>query len=79
MWTEENHKLKKNFTFRDFKEAFAFMTKVATVADEMDHHPTWCNTYNKVSIELTTHDAGNIVTEKDRNLAHKIDQIFESK
>jgi len=79
MWKEEDNKLKRSFTFGDFKEAFAFMTKVAAEVDKMDHHPFWTNTYNKVSIELNTHDAGDIVTEKDRKLATAIDQIFEQK
>ena len=74
-WTTENNKLKKTFTFKDFIEAFAFMTKVAFVAEKMNHHPTWTNTWNKVSIELSTHDAGNIVTEKDRKLAEEIDKV----
>lgn len=79
MWTEENDKLKRTFEFKDFKEAFAFMKKVAAVVDDMDHHPNWTNTYNKVEITLTTHDAGNKVTAKDRKLAAAIDQIFENK
>ncbi|REA61669.1 pterin-4-alpha-carbinolamine dehydratase [Dyadobacter luteus] len=79
MWTEENDKLKRTFEFNDFKEAFAFMKKVAVVVDDMDHHPTWTNTYNKVEITLTTHDAGNKVTAKDKKLAEAIDQIFENK
>ena len=79
MWTEENDKLKRTFEFNDFKEAFAFMNKVAVVVDNMDHHPTWTNTYNKVEITLTTHDAGNKVTAKDKKLAEAIDQIFENK
>jgi 4a-hydroxytetrahydrobiopterin dehydratase len=79
MWTEENDKLKRTFEFNDFKEAFAFMKKVAVVVDDMDHHPTWTNTYNKVEITLTTHDAGNKVTAKDKKLAEGIDQIFENK
>ena len=74
-WTTENNKLKKTFTFKDLIEAFAFMTKVAFVAEKMNHHPTWTNTWNKVSIELSTHDAGNIVTEKDRKLAEEIDKV----
>jgi 4a-hydroxytetrahydrobiopterin dehydratase len=77
MWKEEDNKLKKSFTFRNFKEAFRFMTEIAFVADEMDHHPFWTNSYNKVSFELNTHDAGNVVTEKDRTLAAAIDDIFE--
>lgn len=79
MWKEEDNKLKRTFTFGDFKEAFTFMKQVAKIVDEMDHHPFWTNTYNKVSIELNTHDAGNIVTDKDRQLANAIDQIFEQK
>lgn len=77
MWIEENHKLKNVFQFKDFIEAFAFMTKVAMLAEKMNHHPSWYNVYNKVTIELTTHDAGNIVTEKDRNLAQAIDKLVK--
>jgi 4a-hydroxytetrahydrobiopterin dehydratase len=76
MWKEENNRLVRTFKFQDFKEAFGFMTKVALVAEKMDHHPNWSNIYNTVTIELTTHDAGNVVTEKDRKLAKAIDQIF---
>jgi 4a-hydroxytetrahydrobiopterin dehydratase len=75
MWKEENNRLAKTFKFHDFKEAFGFMTKVALVAEKMDHHPTWSNVYNKVTIELFTHDAGDVVTEKDRALAKAIDQL----
>lgn len=75
MWKKENNRLIKTFKFRDFKEAFGFMTKVALVAEKMDHHPNWSNVYNKVTIELSTHDAGNVVTEKDRALAKAIDQL----
>ena len=75
MWIEENNRLKKKFTFRDFQEAFAFMTRVAFLAEKMDHHPNWSNIYNTVEIELTTHDAGNVVTAKDRKLAEAIDNI----
>lgn len=75
MWTEQDNKLYRSFTFKDFKEAFAFMTKVAVIADAQDHHPTWTNTYNKVDIWLNTHDAGNIVTGKDRELAAAIDAL----
>jgi 4a-hydroxytetrahydrobiopterin dehydratase len=77
MWQEENNKLKKSFTFKDFKEAFGFMTQVALVAEKMNHHPYWTNVYNQVNIELTTHDAGNIVTDKDRELAKAIDQLVK--
>ena len=77
MWIEENNQLKRNFLFKDFKTAFAFMTKVAIIAEEMNHHPTWTNEYNKVDIRLSTHDAGNIVTDKDHKLALAIDKVFE--
>lgn len=75
MWKEENNSLQQTFQFRDFSEAFAFMTRVALEAEKMNHHPTWTNTYNKVEIILSTHDAGNTVTEKDHKLAKKIDAI----
>ena len=74
-WTTDDNKLKKTFTFNDFTEAFGFMTKVAIIAEKMNHHPTWTNTWNKVTFELSTHDAGNIVTEKDRKLAEEIDKL----
>jgi 4a-hydroxytetrahydrobiopterin dehydratase len=76
MWKEEDDKLKRTFVFRDFKSAFAFMTKVASAADRLDHHPWWANSYNKVDFELSTHDAGDKVTDKDRHLADTIDAIY---
>lgn len=75
MWTEAENRLRKSFVFADFSEAFAFMTRVALLAEKMNHHPTWTNTWNRVDIELTTHDAGNRVTEKDRKLAAAIDEL----
>ena len=75
MWQEENNTLNKKFEFKDFSEAFAFMTRVALAAEKMDHHPTWKNTYNKVEFWLSTHDAGDIVTDKDRKLAAIIDKL----
>ena len=75
MWVEENNRLKKTFKFKDFTQAFGFITKVALVAEKMDHHPAWKNTYNKVEIWLSTHDAGDIVTDKDRKLAATIDKL----
>ncbi len=75
MWNEVDNKLVRTFEFRDFVEAFGFMTRVAIAAEKMDHHPNWSNVYNKVTIELTTHDAGNIVTDNDRNLAQIIDTL----
>lgn len=76
MWTEENNRLKRTFEFSDFQEAFAFMTRVAFLAEKQNHHPNWSNVYNEVVIELCTHDAGDIVTERDHKLARAIDQIF---
>jgi 4a-hydroxytetrahydrobiopterin dehydratase len=77
MWTEENNKLYRKYQFRDFNAAFSFMTSVAMLAEKADHHPTWTNTWNTVEIWLTTHDAGNAVTQKDRDLAAKIDAIIK--
>jgi 4a-hydroxytetrahydrobiopterin dehydratase len=76
MWEEKDNKLVRTFTFDDFTQAFAFMTKVAIHAEKMDHHPNWSNVWNTVNIELTTHDAGNTITQKDRDLAAKIDQLL---
>jgi len=75
MWKEADNKLFRSFEFRDFSQAFAFMTRVALEAEKMNHHPLWTNVYNKVDIWLSTHDAGDIVTEKDRKLASKIDGL----
>jgi len=74
-WTNENNRLKKTFKFKDFTNAFAFMTKVAIIAEKMNHHPTWTNTWNTVDFELSTHDAGDIVTDRDRRLAQAIDEV----
>ena len=75
MWHETNNKLYKAFQFKDFSEAFAFMARVALIAEKMNHHPTWTNTYNKVEIWLNTHDAGDVITDKDKKLAKEIDSI----
>jgi 4a-hydroxytetrahydrobiopterin dehydratase len=77
MWTEENNQLKSSFQFKDFVEAFAFMTEVAFLAEKHAHHPDWQNVYNKVNISLSTHDAGNIVTNKDQELAGLISQVYQ--
>lgn len=77
MWQEEQNKLYRKFEFKNFSEAFAFMTRVALAAEKMDHHPEWKNVYNTVEVWLSTHDAGDIVTEKDHKLAKKIDGILE--
>ncbi len=77
MWKNEDNSLKKSFEFKDFKGAFAFMTEVAFHAESMNHHPNWSNVYNKVDVELSTHDAGNTVTKKDEDLAEQIDKVYK--
>jgi 4a-hydroxytetrahydrobiopterin dehydratase len=74
-WTPENNSLYRKFIFRDFNAAFSFMTRVALIAEKLGHHPTWTNTWNSVEIWLSTHDAGNIITEKDHQLAAKINEV----
>ena len=76
LWKEENNALHGEFKFKDFKQAFAFMTHVAMYVEQANHHPTWTNTWNTVHITLQTHDAGNVVTDKDRELAAKIDEVY---
>lgn len=75
-WLEVNDTLTKTFVFADFDEAWSFMEKVSVVVKQADHHPKWTNIYNKVSFELSTHDAGDVVTEKDRDLAEMIDNLL---
>ena len=75
-WKEENNALHRTFEFKDFSEAFAFMARVALLAEKHDHHPFWTNVYNKVTIKLNTHDAGDTVTDKDRKLATEIDKLL---
>ncbi len=77
MWKEEDNKLTRTFEFSNFVDAFGFMSKVALLAEKMDHHPNWSNVYNQVTIALSTHDQGNIVTDKDRKLAAAIDQLLD--
>jgi len=76
MWEEKKNQLYRSFEFKNFREAFAFMTKVALVAEKMDHHPNWTNVYNRVEIYLCTHDAGDVITEKDHKLAKAIDGLL---
>jgi 4a-hydroxytetrahydrobiopterin dehydratase len=73
-WTVKNGKLHKDFTFSDFTEAFSFMTKIALHAEKKNHHPEWFNVYNRVSIDLMTHDAGGITTN-DVELAKFIESV----
>lgn len=75
MWKESEGKLCRKFEFSDFSQAFAFMVRVALLAEAHNHHPRWTNVYNRVEIWLTTHDAGNQVTEKDRKLAKAVDEL----
>lgn len=75
-WQTIDNKLYRKFTFKDFNAAFAFMTSVALLAEKMNHHPYWTNVYNTVEIYLSTHDAGDIVTEKDTTLAKAIDKML---
>ena len=74
-WFLSNDRIKKAFSFTDFKQALDFMVNVGHYAEKLDHHPEWCNRYNKVSIELTTHSAGGI-TDMDFRLAAKIEEVF---
>jgi 4a-hydroxytetrahydrobiopterin dehydratase len=76
MWKEEKNTLYRKFVFNNFSEAFAFMTRVAIESEKSNHHPKWTNVYNQVEIWLNTHDAGDIVTEKDHALAKRIDALL---
>ena len=76
MWEEKDRKLCRTFEFENFTEAFGFMTKVALEAEKMQHHPWWSNVYNTVECKLSTHDAGDVITEKDRKLAKTIDKLY---
>lgn len=75
MWQETNEGLYKKFELKDFNEAFEFMTKVAAIAEQKQHHPRWTNEWNKVEIWLSTHEAGNKITDKDKELAAAIDGV----
>lgn len=77
-WKEENQVLIKTFTFASFEEAMQFMQNATPFISETDHHPTWSNTYNRVEVKLTTHDAGNKITDKDRKLADYLDKLYKS-
>ena len=75
-WKEADNALNTSLIFKDFSSAWAFMTEVAIAAEKMNHHPSWSNVYNRVDIQLNTHDAGNTVTDKDRKLAKRIEEIY---
>jgi 4a-hydroxytetrahydrobiopterin dehydratase len=78
MWQEKDKQLYRKFEFKDFKQAFEFMGRVAEVAEANNHHPKWTNQYNKVEIWLSTHEAGDEIIDKDRQLAQEIDKIYEN-
>ncbi len=75
-WTVVNGKLHRDLVFDDFVAAFGFMAKVAIAANTMNHHPEWSNVYNKVTIDLVTHDRGNSISEQDLLLAQKINELL---
>ena len=75
MWTEADGYLTRDFSFASFRDAFAFMTRVAFIAEELNHHPEWSNVYGKVTIALTTHEKGNTVTTVDREFAAAVDLL----
>lgn len=79
MWVEKDNALNATFKFDDFAEAFAFMTEVAFHAEKQNHHPNWSNVWNTVEVQLNTHDAGNVVTDKDHKLAASITKIYNKK
>lgn len=76
MWQKINGRLVREFKFKDFQEAFTFMTRVAFISEKMDHHPNWSNSYNFIRIELYTHSDGDTVTDKDMRLADAIDEVI---
>lgn len=77
MWMEKDNRLVREFRFKDFQEAFTFMTRVAFLAEKKAHHPVFHNEFSYVRIELNTHDVGHIVTDRDRMLADEIDQLLQ--
>ncbi len=75
-WTFHENALEKMLVFQDFSEAFSFITRVALLSEQLNHHPMWSNVYNEVHISLSTHDAGG-VTSKDLEMARRIDEMLE--
>ncbi len=78
MWTEKDNALHASIKFKNFIEAFGFMSQVAIVAEKQGHHPDWSNVYNTVTFKLNTHDAGDVVTDKDHKLAEAISDIYKT-
>lgn len=77
MWIENDNKLVRSFTFKNFSEAFGFISRVALIAEQLNHHPTLFNTYNQVTIQLQTHSEGNVVTALDHTFAKQVDSILK--
>lgn len=77
-WTNNENSLEKTYRFDTFESAMDFMQQAALIISETDHHPTWTNTYNQIHVSLSTHDAGNKVTDKDWTLAHALDTLYQS-
>jgi 4a-hydroxytetrahydrobiopterin dehydratase len=75
-WIKESNALHKTYKFKNFIDAIDFMSKSVNSIEVLNHHPEWCNIYNKVIVKLTTHDAGNTITEKDRKLAEALDEVY---
>lgn len=76
-WKEIDNSLEKSYKFDDFKSAMAFMVAVSYECEAAGHHPEWTNVYDRISVKLNTHDADNTVTEKDRKLAKKMDEVYK--
>jgi 4a-hydroxytetrahydrobiopterin dehydratase len=76
-WEAQNNKLTKTFEFQSFEEAIEFMVRASKLISQMDHHPEWTNVYNRVMVSLCTHDAGNVITQKDHDLAAALDAVFQ--
>ena len=76
MWTESDNKLTREFKFNNFKDALLFINKVADISEKYNHHPEIYNVYNRVKLSLCTHDKGSIITDKDYNVAQKIDELL---
>lgn len=77
-WEEKDNQLIREFKFSNFQETIGFMVQAAFIIEQQNHHPSWENTYNKLLIKLTTHDEGDVVTKKDRDLAKALDALFEN-
>lgn len=77
-WIEKDNALHVVYQFKNFSECWSFMTRIALVAEQINHHPDWTNVWNKVTIRLSTHDAGNTITSKDYLLKEKISNIYDT-